>query len=397
MRRVSVVIGANYGDEGKGLVTDYLAAQSENALVVRFNGGAQAAHTVVTPNGDRHIFHHFGSGSLTGAKTFLAKHFLVNPIMYRTEYQKLKDLGIFPKPYLDPRCYITTPFDMMVNQAAEKQRGKKRHGSCGLGIHETVHRSQLWMYGLGIQVKDLGNVNCLTEKLLKIRDSYIPQRKKELGLSDKFFDYLHDDRIISRYLDDLKFLWKTSETREFEDLGWQGDFIFEGAQGLLLDMDHTNFPYVTCSKTGILHAATMCQDLTLPQVDVYYVTRSYNTRHGAGPFPNEVKKLPYYKIEDKTNAWNQWQGSLRFGYLDPSYLIHNIKNDLQGHHFKGAINPKLVMTCVDQLPSSGMHYVDSGKINEIKPEEFAETLSSGIGSTGTYLSKGPTRSTITEL
>ena len=86
--KISVVIGANYGDEGKGLATDYLASQGTKSLVVRFNGGAQAGHTVVTPDGCRHVFHHFGSGVFAEADTFLSKFFIVNPILFRTEFEE---------------------------------------------------------------------------------------------------------------------------------------------------------------------------------------------------------------------------------------------------------------------------------------------------------------------
>src|SRR4051812_30640034 len=89
--RVSAVIGANYGDEGKGLVTDYLAEEGEGAVVVRFNGGAQAGHTVVTPEGKRHVFHHFGSGTFRKARTHLSRFFISNPALFRPEFEALAD------------------------------------------------------------------------------------------------------------------------------------------------------------------------------------------------------------------------------------------------------------------------------------------------------------------
>ena len=102
------VIGANYGDEGKGLITDYLCRQVENPLVIRFNGGAQAGHTVESPEGVRHIFSHFGSGTLAGAPTYLSKHFVVNPILFNREYDVLVEKGIVPKVYVHPDCLVTT-------------------------------------------------------------------------------------------------------------------------------------------------------------------------------------------------------------------------------------------------------------------------------------------------
>src|SRR6266566_4843827 len=100
-------------------MVDYLTSRlGGNKVVVRFNGGAQAGHTVIA-NGKRHVFSHFGSGTLAGADTFFAKHFVCNPILYWKELRQLYDLGIKPTVVIDPRCYITTPYDMLINQLVE--------------------------------------------------------------------------------------------------------------------------------------------------------------------------------------------------------------------------------------------------------------------------------------
>ena len=94
---VRIVIGANYGDEGKGLMTDYFAAQGaeqgKRVLVVTSNGGAQRGHTVTLPDGRRHVFHHFGSGTFAGADTFLCRNFILNPILYEEERSVLEKSG----------------------------------------------------------------------------------------------------------------------------------------------------------------------------------------------------------------------------------------------------------------------------------------------------------------
>ena len=146
---INVVIGAGFGDEGKGLMTDYFASQAKNnygsGLVVRFNGGSQAAHTVVTPEGKRHVFGHFGSGTLVGLPTYLSSFFAVHPILFREELAKLKVLGLTPKVYVDKECIVTTPFDMLINQIAETVRGENRHGSVGFGVNETVDSRWSWL------------------------------------------------------------------------------------------------------------------------------------------------------------------------------------------------------------------------------------------------------------
>lgn len=85
MKEVKVIIGANFGDEGKGLMTDYFCNKCDNPIVVRFNSGAQAGHTVVTPDGNRHVFGHFGSGTFNNTPTFLSKYFVVNPLSFLKE------------------------------------------------------------------------------------------------------------------------------------------------------------------------------------------------------------------------------------------------------------------------------------------------------------------------
>ena len=107
MKNVKVVIGANFGDEGKGLMTDYFAAQSVGScLVVLHNGGAQRGHTVVTPEGFRHVFHHFGCGTFAGADTYCAEEFVVNPALFREEYEKLAKHGHIHNFYINPKCNL---------------------------------------------------------------------------------------------------------------------------------------------------------------------------------------------------------------------------------------------------------------------------------------------------
>jgi adenylosuccinate synthase len=153
-----VVIGACFGDEGKGLTTDYLAAKHvSESLVVRFNGGAQAGHTVQTANGQRHVFKHFGSGCFAGSPTFLSEYFICNPILFRTELEQLHKFGLTPKIYVHPEAVVSTQYDMMINQIVEEIRSNSRHGSCGVGIGETVERNIHPQFA--IQVQDLLDEN----------------------------------------------------------------------------------------------------------------------------------------------------------------------------------------------------------------------------------------------
>ena len=114
MKDIKIVIGANFGDEGKGLMTDYFS-QKSNSIVVCSNGGAQRGHTVTTPTAIRHVFHHFGSGTFNNASTYLSEDFILNPIIFKQEYDELVKLNHNPNVYINQNCMITTPFDMIAN------------------------------------------------------------------------------------------------------------------------------------------------------------------------------------------------------------------------------------------------------------------------------------------
>jgi len=181
--KAAVVIGANYGDEGKGLITDYLAAlNNSNTLVIRFNGGAQAGHTVQRPNGLRHVFSHFSSGTFAGVQTYLSDFFIANPILFTQELEKLRACGDTPKVTIHPKAVVTTPYDMYINQVFENFQGGKRHGSCGVGIGETIERNSHAKFQL--TVKDLFDQEKVKKRLLHIRDEWLEFRLGQLMQRD---------------------------------------------------------------------------------------------------------------------------------------------------------------------------------------------------------------------
>ena len=153
MKDIRIVCGANFGDEGKGLMTDYFS-QKPNSIVVCSNGGAQRGHTVTTPDAIRHVFHHFGSGTFNRASTYLSEDFIVNPIIFKQEYDELMKLNYIPNTYINQNCMVTTPFDMMANQIIEESRGKNKHGSCGLGIFETIKRYKAGVTDMDYNIRD---------------------------------------------------------------------------------------------------------------------------------------------------------------------------------------------------------------------------------------------------
>lgn len=352
MQKCSIVIGSLWGDEGKGHMTD-ICSNYPSTLNVRFNGGAQAGHTVVTPRGKRHVFSHFGSGTLAKAKTYLSEDFIVNVYRFVFEREELiSNFNIYPIEYVNPNCIVTTPWDMQINQVAEITRGGNRHGSCGFGINETVERSKIEEYR--ITVLDLLSEENLRQKLIKIKNEYVPKRlKEEYNLTISHLPEGYEERILDEKSIDIfcyfvrKFLSHV-QIREDEILNRFENVVFEGAQGLLLDQNRVEFfPHVTTSNTGIKNVMKILKNLNYEgKTEIYYMSRCYMTRHGAGPFPREVFELPYENVKDLTNKPNEFQGSLRYGILDLDLLLKSIKEDLENLSVPAKVN--VVFTCMDQ-------------------------------------------------
>lgn len=396
MRTAKVVIGANYGDEGKGLMTDFFSAQGDNSLVVRFNGGCQAGHTVTTPDGRRHVFAHFGAGTFAGAATYLSRHFAVNPALYQKERAKLLLLvGRTPRLYVDERAPVTTFFDMLLNQLVEDFRGAKRHGSCGMGFGETIGRHEAGAHSL--VARDLLDVQALRRKLNQIRDVYLPARLKVLGLPD--FGQHHElcttDVLVDAFIEvSQDFLADVVLVRGAASAFVGVDnLVFEGAQGLLLDQNRGAFPYVTRSNTGIANALEVAREAGLAQLDVTYVTRAYLTRHGAGPLANELPDRPYIGVVDLTNQPNPYQGTLRFAYLDHDQLAQAIRTDLADAAGAGVnVRASLAVSCLDQV--GGMsRFWEGGILKSAYSDEQVMVLNETVLTVG-HCSYGPTRETM---
>ncbi|AKN31198.1 adenylosuccinate synthase [Clostridium carboxidivorans P7] len=399
MKNIKVVIGANFGDEGKGLMTDYLSSTLNNGIVVRFNGGAQAGHTVVTPNGDRHVFGHFGSGSFLGLPTYLSRFFVVNPITYIKELNSLKSKNVKSVIFMDKDCYVTTPYDMMINQIAEMFRGRNKHGSCGLGFNETIQRS-ISKNCFKLTVKDLKNETLVRKVLKNIKDLYLEKRLMELGVDnvpDMFLDIISSKEIVENYLLDIKNMINTITITNLKMLDSYDSVLFEGAQGLLLDQNHEFFPHVTRSNTGMKNVSKLIKEAgySMENTEIVYATRAYMTRHGVGPFPTELEAKPYEKIEDLTNVPNPYQDTLRFGLLDLDLLAKTIQNDLlnaKGLKYKVNIS----ISCLDQLDEEIDYYYNSNKM-KTSVDDFIKNAFEAVDVSEGYLSYGASRNTIKNI
>lgn len=397
MQKAIVVIGSAYGDEGKGLMTDYFASHFEHSLVVRFNGGAQAGHTVTTLE-QRHVFGHVCSNALLGKnhQSYLSEYFVLNPLLLRKELIALSEKKIYPVIYANPNCLVSTPFDMIINQLLEKKRAKDKHGSCGVGFGETIERSENKAFIL--HAKDF-NTKQGWSILEKIQQDYFPQRIQSLGLNEELKDYpfILTTEFLHQFYEDAKNILKEIKLCSLDTAyGNNHDkgLIFEGAQGLLLDQELGFFPYVTRSYTGLKNVMAILPK-TVKHLDVIYASRCYTTRHGAGPLVDELSQKPYNNIIDNTNIPNEYQDALRYSYLNLDILKETINRDLKRIDTKGLImNINYAITCLDQAEE--IVFTHENQQYQMKSVVFCSWLSECFKK-DVWSSWGTTRETIKKI
>jgi adenylosuccinate synthase len=395
MKRARVVIGSNFGDEGKGLMTDYFTRMygGSGVLVARCNGGAQAGHTVVADGDVRHVFSHFGAGSLAGAGTLLSRHFIANPIIFQREHGELERLGVNPRVSVDPQAIVTTPYDMLINEMAEASRGAARHGSVGLGINETVTRSQEpgFRLSVGQALRDRG---AAASMLRCIRDTWVPRRAARLGIQtecEERSELLASESLLENWLVVLdEFLRRVEVRADTDVLREHDDVVFEGAQGLGLDQVRGTFPHVTRSNTGVRNAVELIAELPPAETFVTYATRAYMTRHGAGPLEGELPDRPFPGVYDLTNVPHAFQGCLRYALLDVTALQDRITRDFQDTRplaRKSGIRMGIAVTCLDQLPATA-RWTCAGKVVDGSPADLVHAIRCHLPGE-VFVSRGP--------
>jgi adenylosuccinate synthase len=404
------VIGANYGDEGKGLVTDWLCRTVKPTRVVRFNGGAQAGHTVCTEAGERHVFSTYGSGTLAGVPTEITRDVVLNPYAASMEFDELDKLMDRrpPRVFHTSLSPITTQFEVAINQAVEKQRGDSRHGSCGLGINETVERHLAMKAEAPELLQMLYYPNSVGHAFSWIRMEWLPRRMKQLGFDPLITEMLQVRSTLYEepFIDCL---------REAHRVCWSLDspdpnhtLVYEGAQGLALDEELGTFPYVTRSNTGIrnvLHDIKRRLDALNAHDEyhtlfVFYPTRTYLTRHGRGPLPYEdeaVNILCGNTHIDETNFTNPWQEHLRYAPLHVADTCSRIKQDQERNEAflklelpRLNVQPRIVLTCCDQASLVRVVDNDMGKMPWTHIARMFEVAGLPVAAT----SHGPTASTM---
>ena len=373
MQTAHVVVDLGYGDAGKGSIVDALTRKTGAKLIVRHNGGGQAAHNVVLPDGTHHTFAQFGSGSFVpGVKTYLSRHFLWNPITMEAEAKVLVSKGladIRQRVFVDARALVVTPWHRAMNRLREFAREGGRHGSCGEGIGEAVSDRDELSY-IVLHAADLERIS--EANLTAALEAHARHKREQwlaLDVDPVSWDRLGGDRSVG---DDLKFLMdeeapgncarlfkslasraqlvaRDGDTEVVQELFGEKtgtevtDVIFEGAQGVLIDETYGFAPYHTWSDCTSANAVEILAEVGwFGDTSVVGVLRAYAIRHGAGPFVTECRSMTGNSaLRELHNDVNPWQGKPRLGHFDVVAAHYALKAD--GHV------DSLAITCIDRL------------------------------------------------
>ncbi len=332
------VIGLGFGDCGKGRFVDALVRRRRAHTVVRFNGGAQAGHNVVDAAGARHhTFSQFGSGSFVGgAATVLLAPFVLHPGALLAEAQALASVGVgdcLSRLFIDARCLLTTPWHQAGGRLRELRRGPAAHGTCGVGVGETVLHAlarpeEALVHGdftassSAAGQRQWEKVSALRGMLRREFADFAATAESAAATAE--WKLLGDDGVAARWLNATRLLARQCPPASLDQLGTHltrpGHVVFEGAQGVLLDEWRGFHPHTTWSSTTPDALAEAVAPLGLGgEMEHFGVLRTYLTRHGAGPFPTHDPALDA-TLPELHNSARGWQGAFRRGHPDAVLL-----------------------------------------------------------------------------
>ena len=347
-----VIIGSQWGDEGKGKIVDFLA--NEAHVVVRFQGGNNAGHSVKIGE-ELFALHHVPSGILRPGKlAVIGNGVVIDPGVLIKELDSLEDRGVSVKGLrISDRANVIMPYHRMLDGAEERMRKGAKVGTTGRGIGPSYSDKTA---RLGVRMGDLVDESLLTEKMeflipLKQRmlDAYGDGTKLDKGAIAK--EYVAYGKRLKEYVTDTGVLVQGA-------LDKKKRVLFEGAQGTMLDIDHGTYPFVTSSTTVSGNAASGAGVSPLQIDDVYGVVKAYTTRVGEGPFPTELFDDTGSKIAEKGGEFGTTTGrARRCGWLD--LVVTNYASRLSG--FTGVAMTKIdVLGGFDKIKVC-THYVARGR------------------------------------
>ena len=277
-----VVVGTQWGDEGKGKIVDFLSKEAD--VIVRFQGGHNAGHTLVI-NGTTYKLSILPSGIIRKNKiSIIGNGVVLDPWSLLDEIEKIKKLDIVVSNNnlkISKSAPLILPIHSLIDKSRETQRGNSKIGTTGRGIGPAYEDK---VARRAIRVSDLEDANLLKEKIYKVVDHHniwLKAMKHEIADAEKIYMELLDiSNLILNYAEDT---WVTLQ--EFKDLGKK--ILFEGAQGAMLDIDHGTYPFVTSSSTVAGQAASGTGFGLTNLNSILGITKAYTTRVGSGPFPTE--------------------------------------------------------------------------------------------------------------
>jgi adenylosuccinate synthase len=338
-----VIVGAQWGDEGKGKVVDLLAEQAD--AVIRFQGGNNAGHTIVR-EGETYKFHLIPSGILyPGKACVVGNGVVVDPRVLTDEIEGLRRRGVdLSGLRVSANAHLIMPYHLLLDEAGETRLGKHEIGTTRRGIGPAYSDKAA---RLGIRMQDV-----LDEKILKqkITAGLEPKRQTlrafakdpRLDLHQMAEDYrAYGDRLAPYIADTPPIAWKALDAGQL--------VVFEGAQGTLLDIDHGTYPFVT-SSNPVAGAACVGAGVGPKAIDdVWGISKAYCTRVGAGPFPTELHNRVGERIREAGGEYGTTTGRpRRCGWLDLVALRYAVRiNGLTG----------LVVTKLDVLTGIDPLYV----------------------------------------
>jgi adenylosuccinate synthase len=366
MNKIQIVLGSLFGDEGKGATVQYLCQEKINKgivpLVIRFSGGPQAGHRVMH-NGIDHVCSLLGSGVLLGCPTYLHKDVMIDPISLMNEIKSLQQFGINPQVFVHPYCRVIYPDDIYRNQNNNKT---KKDGTCGCGIYECFKRN--------LEHPDIfSSIACaMVDPKDYVKLFGVKRNTEEFIKACKWLDnYCHVRRLD-----------------EIEDN--YSSLIFEGSQGLLLDMENGFMPNCTPSKVGL----NGVPEEYLQNAEVFLVMRSYLTRHGNGynPVGEDFVRKYFRNLEEPTNLDNGPQGQFKIGVLDLDLVIRSFdRNHLDNYQRMYNIEYNVVITHMDCSPYPEVipAFFNFNKIDYIDIDKAMAHCFRYISLKNTYLGLGP--------
>ncbi|HCY39387.1 MAG TPA: adenylosuccinate synthase, partial [Neisseriales bacterium] len=355
-----VIIGTQWGDEGKGKIVDWLTESA--AAVVRFQGGHNAGHTLVI-NGKKTVLRLLPSGMMhAGVQCFIGNGVVISPDALIKEIKELEAIGVNVRDRLkiSEACPLIMPYHIAIDQARELKKGLNKIGTTGRGIgpcyEDKVARR-------AIRVQDLFNPEIFKAKLAENLDFYNFQLKHYYQVATLDFDTIVDE-VLNTYAEDIKPM-VSDVSRKLFNLNKEGHkVIFEGAQGTLLDVDFGTYPYVTSSNC-VAGGASTGAGISPRMINyVLGIAKAYTTRVGSGPFPTELTDAVGQGLASRGNEFGSVTGrARRCGWFDAAAL----KRAVQINGVSGLCVTKLdVMDGMEEIKIC-VGYIRDGKEYDILP------------------------------